>query len=152
MNEIINTNLISLDLKSKNKEDVIKELAKLIEENGNLTSSSEFVKAVLAREEQTSTGVGSEISIPHGKSEVVTKAAIAFARLAQPIEWESFDDKKVKLVFLLAVPAKSESDQHLKILSTLSRNLLNEDFKSDLLKAEDKEEVNSIIQNIFTVL
>jgi fructose-specific phosphotransferase system IIA component len=149
MDEIINTNLISLDLKVKNKEEVIKKMAKLIEKNGNLTSYDEFVKAVLAREEQTSTGVGKEISIPHGKSEGVKKAAVAFARLAQPIEWESFDDKKVKLVFLLAVPAKSESNQHLKILSTLSRNLLNEDFKSDLLQAKNRDEINSIIQNIF---
>ncbi|CCU80986.1 PTS system, fructose subfamily, IIA component [Halanaerobium saccharolyticum subsp. saccharolyticum DSM 6643] len=149
MNEIININLISLDLKAKNKEEVIKKMAKMIEENGNLTSSEEFVRSVLAREEQTSTGVGREISIPHGKSEGVKKAAVAFARLAQPVEWESFDDKKVKLVFLLAVPEKSESNQHLKILSTLSRNLLNEDFKRDLLQAENKEIINSIIQNIF---
>jgi fructose-specific phosphotransferase system IIA component len=149
MNDIINTNLISLDLKAKKKEEVIKELSKLIEKNGNLTSAVKFVNAVLAREEQTSTGVGSEIAIPHGKTAGVKKAAIAFARLVYPIEWESFDDKKVKLVFLLAVPEKSESNQHLKILSTLSRNLLNEDFKSDLLKAENKEEINSIIQNIF---
>jgi fructose-specific phosphotransferase system IIA component len=149
VNEIINTNLISLDLKAKNKEDVIKEMAEMIEENGNLTSCDDFIKSVLAREEQTSTGVGRGISIPHGKSEGVKKAAVAFARLDQPVEWESFDDKKVKLVFLLAVPEKSESNQHLKILSTLSRNLLNEDFKRDLLQAENKEIINSIIQNIF---
>lgn len=149
MNEIINSNLISLDLKAKNKEEVIKKMAKMIAKNGNLTSCDDFIKAVLAREEQTSTGVGSEISIPHGKSEGVKSAAVAFARLAQPVEWESFDDKKVKLVFLLAVPAKSESNQHLKILSTLSRNLLNEDFKRNLLQVENKEKTNSIIQNIF---
>jgi len=149
VNEIINSNLISLDLKAKNKEEVIKKMAKMIEKNGNLTSCDDFIKAVLAREEQTSTGVGREISIPHGKSEGVKNAAVSFARLAQPVEWKSFDDKKVKLVFLLAVPAKSESNQHLKILSTLSRNLLNEDFKRDLLQVETNEETNSIIQNIF---
>jgi fructose-specific phosphotransferase system IIA component len=149
MNEIINSNLISLDLEAKNKEEIIRKMAKLIEENGNLDSYDDYLEAVLTRENKTSTGVGSEISIPHGKSKGVKKAAVAFARLDKAIDWESFDDKKVKLVFLLAVPEASKGNEHLKILSTLSRNLLNDNFKKDLLNAENKEKVNSIIQNIF---
>lgn len=149
MNKIINTDLINLNLKAENKEDIIKKMAKLIEKNGNLYSYDDYIDAVLTREKQTSTGVGREISIPHGKSEGVKEAAVAFARLSQPVDWKSFDDKKVKLVFLLAVPKESKNDQHLKILSTLSRNLLNEDFKNDLLKAENEEKINSIIQDIF---
>lgn len=149
MNEIINTNLITLDLEAEDKEDVIREMARLIDENGNLDSYDDFVESVLMREDKTSTGVGSEISIPHGKSKGVKKAAVAFARLDKAIDWKSFDDKMVKLVFLLAVPAASESSEHLKILSTLSRNLLNADFKNKLLNAENEEKINSIIQNIF---
>lgn len=149
MDNIINKNLIILDLSLKDKEEVIKKLAALIENNGNLNSYDEYVKSVLERENQTSTGVGREIAIPHGKSTAVKKPAVAFARLESPINWESFDDKGVKLVFLLAVPEESKSNQHLKILSTLSRNLLNDEFKNDLLMAQKEQEVNSIIQNIF---
>lgn len=150
MNNIINENLIILDLELENRKEIIKKLATLIKDNGNLSSYDEYVQSVLNREKQTSTGVGRGISIPHGKSKGVKEPAVAFARLKRKIDWESFDDEGVKLVFLLAVPEESESNQHLKILSTLSRNLLNDEFKENLLVAKDKEEVNSIIQNIFS--
>ncbi|SFL41228.1 PTS sugar transporter subunit IIA [Halanaerobium salsuginis] len=149
MNKIINQDLISLDLKAVNKDQVIKKLAQLINQNGNLSSYQDYLTAVFEREEKTSTGVGREIAIPHGKSAGVVEAAVAFARLAEPIGWESFDNEAVRLVFLLAVPAESESNQHLKILSTLSRNLLNEDFKNELLQAESAAIANEIIQTIF---
>jgi len=152
MGSLINEDLIVLDMEGEDRDSIIKSLGELIDRNGNLNSVAEYLQTVFEREEKSSTGVGYGIAIPHGKSEGVDKPAIAFARLKEAVEWESFDDKPVKLVFLLAVPAKSESNEHLKILSTLSRNLLNEEFKDNLISAENTEDINDILSKMFSTI
>ncbi len=149
MDSLINENLIVLDMKWENRDSVIKALSELINYNGNLNSIDKYIQTVFEREDKSSTGVGNGIAIPHGKSIGVDKPAIAFARLKEGVEWKSFDDKAVELVFLLAVPDKNDSKEHLKILSTLSRNLLNEEFKDSLMSAQNKEEINQILTKMF---
>lgn len=148
-NEIINTNLVNLDLDSYTKVDAIKELSKLIDDEGRLTDYDIYVKSVLDREETFTTGIGMEVAIPHGKSEVVKTATIAFGKNENGIEWESMDGKPVKMVFLLAVPSGNGGDdnQHLKILAALSRKLMHDEFRDEILTA-DKEEVVRIISEL----
>ncbi|GAB6099564.1 PTS sugar transporter subunit IIA [Halanaerocella petrolearia] len=149
MGELINENLIEFGLKGQTKEEIIKSLAELINETGNLESLDDYYKTLLEREEKASTGIGNEIAIPHGKSNSVKEPTIAFARLKEGVSWEAIDDQSVKLVFLLAIPEESKSDGHLKILATLSRNLLNDEFKKNLMTADTKKEVNQILTKMF---
>ncbi|GAB6099210.1 PTS sugar transporter subunit IIA [Halanaerocella petrolearia] len=149
MNNLINERLIRLDISGENKNEVIKSLASLINESGRLESLDQYYDSLLAREDKSSTGIGNQIAIPHGKSNSVKEPTMAFARLKEGVNWKAIDDEPVKLVFLLAIPEESKTDGHLKILSALSRNLLNDDFKKQLLNAQTKKEVNKILTQMF---
>ena len=113
--ELLNVNLIKLELTSKTKEDVIIEMATILDENGKLLDKDKYVKAVQDREKEFSTGIGMGIAIPHGKSSGVKEAALVFGRSVNGIDYQSMDDELANIFFLIAVPEES-SDEHLKIL------------------------------------
>jgi len=143
--EILNVNLIKLELNSKTKEDVITEMATILDENGKLLDKNIYIKAVKDREKEFSTGIGMGIAIPHGKSSGVKEAALVFGRSANGIDYQSMDDELAHLFFLIAVPEES-SDEHLKILSQLSRKLMHKDLRESLMKATSPEEVITLLE------
>ena len=143
--ELLNVNLIKLELTSKTKEDVIKEMAKLLEENGKLLDKDKYIKAVLDREKEFSTGIGMGIAIPHGKSSGVKEPALVFGRSSGGIDYQSMDDELAHLFFLIAVPEES-SDEHLKILSQISRKLMHSELRDSLMKASTSEEIITLLE------
>jgi PTS system fructose-specific IIA component len=145
---LINRNLIVLDLDAKCKTEVIKKMIDLAYKEDRIISKEDFLKCVLEREEEISTGVGNSIAIPHGKSETVKEALIVFAKLKNGIDWESMDSEKVDLIFLLGVPERNKENLHLKILAQLSRKLMDEDFVKLLRNAATGDEVYYILSSI----
>ncbi|WP_026477764.1 PTS sugar transporter subunit IIA [Alkaliphilus transvaalensis] len=138
--DILNKELMILDLQSITKEEVIQELIKPLLKEGIVTDEVSFLKTVMEREEQSTTGIGMGIAIPHGKSSVVKAPAIVFGKSKNGVEFQSLDEEPSYIFFLIAVPENS-NDQHLKVLSQLSRKLMNEDIRENLLKATTKEDV-----------
>jgi len=145
---LINEQIISLELSAESKEAAIKIMADKLLESGFLSDRDKYVEAVLVREQKGSTGVGFEIAIPHGKSAGVKRSALAIAKLNEPIDWQSLDDRPVKMFFLIAVPQEQAGDEHLKILSSLSRKLIHEEFRNQLLAAKTPTEIIDIIKTI----
>jgi fructose-specific phosphotransferase system IIA component len=141
---LINENLIKLDLESKQKSDVIVEIVELLFKAGKVMDKDSFIKSVSEREKLGSTGIGKGIAIPHGKSDVVTDVVIAFGRSCSGIDFDALDDKPVHLIFLLAAP-KNVGGVYLKALSQLSRLLRQEDFRDELLKADDKKQIMDVL-------
>lgn len=139
--------LMVLDSKAKTKIEVIESLANLALQNNKVNSAEAFVRAVLAREAEYSTGVGFQIAIPHGKDESILEPVLLYARV-QDIDWQSMDDQPVKAVFMIGVPAQSEGQIHLQILAKLSRSLMKDEFREALFKAQSKEEVLSLFQSL----
>lgn len=149
MKEIINKKLIKLDLQGNNKEEVIKELSGLIKNDGRLNDYDAYIEEVFSREELTTTGLGYGIAIPHGKCDAVDIPSVAFGRVKKGIDWASLDGEPVNLVFLLAVPKEAESDQHLRILAALSRKLIDDEFRKELLEVENEDRLLELLSNIF---
>jgi fructose PTS system EIIA component len=145
---LINENLIVLNLNAKDKNDAILELAALAHKDGKIISIDEYIESVFEREKSYSTGVGNGIAIPHGKSKAVKEAMIVFGKLAGGIEWDSLDDKPVDLIFLLGVPDQNVDNLHLKILSQLSRKLMNDDFIELLRNAKTSSDVMTVLSDI----
>ncbi|MDI3501441.1 MAG: fructose system component [Thermoanaerobacter sp.] len=145
---LINKNLVTLNLEAKNKEEAITKLAELAQKEGKITSIDEYVKSVLDREKTYTTGVGNGIAIPHGKSKAVKEAMIVFGKTTDGIEWDSLDGKPVNLIFLLGVPEENVDNVHLKILSQLSRKLMNDSFIEMLKKAVTVEEILNALSDI----
>ncbi|SHH50212.1 PTS system, fructose-specific IIA component [Caloranaerobacter azorensis DSM 13643] len=147
--DLINKDLINLNLKAKTKEDVLKEITKMINDDNRLNSEQLYYDKLLEREKQFSTGVGYGIAIPHAKTDAVKMPTMVIIRLSSPIEWQSIDDKQVNLVIGLAVPENQSDNTHLKIISKLSMRLMEDDFRRDLMKAENKDDILNLINLVF---
>ncbi|GCD12973.1 PTS sugar transporter subunit IIA [Clostridium tagluense] len=143
--ELLNVNLIKLELKSKTKEDVIKEMVTILDRDGKLLDVDKYLQAVLDRETEFSTGIGMGIAIPHGKSSGVKEPALVFGRSVDGIDYQSMDDELAHIFFLIAVPEES-SDEHLKILGQISRKLMHSELRDSLMKASSAEEIITLLE------
>ena len=142
--DLLTKKSINLNVKASNKKDIIEQAVELMEQNGNINNKEEYLKLVMKREEEGSTGVGEGIAIPHGKGNVISKPGLVAMVIPDGVDFESLDGKPVKLLFLIAAP-DSKDNLHLKVLSRLSALLMNEKFRKDLLNAKSKEEFLKII-------
>ena len=142
--DLITKKSINLNVKASNKKDIIEQAVELMEQNGNINNKEEYLKLVMKREEEGSTGVGEGIAIPHGKGNVISKPGLVAMVIPDGVDFEALDGKPVKLLFLIAAP-DSKDNLHLEVLSRLSALLMNEKFRKDLLNAKSKEEFLKII-------
>lgn len=142
LSTILDVNVIQTGMKVKNKEEAIYELSNLLLKEKYITDIEVFMKDVYVREGQGQTGVGNYISIPHGRSDAVSKVGVAIGILEDEIEWESLDGKGVKGVILFAVGNDTEGAMnHLKLLSSFARKLGNDEVIEQLLAANNKVSV-----------
>lgn len=141
--DICNKELICLNLEVKNKEDAIMKMAECIYKNGYVNDVEKYVKNVLDREEELTTGFGDGLAMPHGKASCVTKAALMIARFTEPIEWGSLDNKPVDIAFLLAIPEENEEDGniHLKMLTSIASKLGSTKSVAEMRKLETKDKI-----------
>lgn len=146
MNKVITEELINLDMKSMNKEDAIKELAKKVFQSGRIDNYDQYIESVFERESMTSTGIGFQIAIPHGKCKTVKSTTVAFGRLNDDIEWQSLDGLGARFIFLLAIPETCHGDEHLRIIAHLSRKLIHEDFREKLAVATKPQEIVQLLE------
>lgn len=142
--DLISTASIDLNVKAKNKEELIEKAVKLMTKNGNIKDEQKYLELVTQREKQSSTGIGEEIAIPHGKGECITAPGVSAMVIPEGADFESLDGKPVKLLFLIAAPDTKENI-HLEVLSRLSTLLMDENFRKKLINAKTKEEFIEII-------
>ncbi|WP_297406683.1 PTS sugar transporter subunit IIA [uncultured Cetobacterium sp.] len=138
--DYMSENLIELNLKSKNKEEALKELSQLIEKSSKITSKEVVYKALLEREGLGSTGIGKEVAIPHAKTDAAEGLTIAFGISRDGIDFKSMDKNKVKIFFVFASPLK-DSQIYLKVLARISRLIRDEKFREKLLHCKSSIEV-----------
>lgn len=147
MTQIIIPELVSLDADlGATKDDVIRSLSQMVAASGRATSADGLYQSALEREAKSPTGLPGGIGIPHCRSEAVTEASLAFARLNPPIDFRA-PDGPAELIFLIAAP-EGGGDTHLQLLTKLARSLVKEDFKQALRDASSPQEVVDIIQNV----
>ena len=100
----------------------------------------EIREAIISREKIMSTGIGQGLAIPHGKTDAITQNYAAFARLKEPIEFNSIDSKPVQLIFLMVSPY-SDQRSHIRLLSRVSTLMNYDDFRSNLLNVPNHEDL-----------
>ena len=139
--------LISLNLKSKNKEDVLMELAGLIGVSPDVDNTGNAIyKALVEREKLGSTGIGKGVAIPHAKTDAAEKLTIAFGISNEKIDFKALDNENVNLFFVFASPIK-DSQVYLKVLARISRLIREESFRNELLACKTPKEVLECINN-----
>ncbi|MGM0507737.1 MAG: PTS sugar transporter subunit IIA [Fusobacteriota bacterium] len=142
--DFISEELISLDLKAKNKEEVLSELVDLMDKSENITDKKECYNALVEREKLGSTGIGKQVAIPHAKTTHAKKLTIGFGISKKGIEFDSLDELDTKIFFVFASPEK-DSHKYLKILARISRLIRNKSFRKNLLEAETEKEILDLI-------
>src|SRR5690606_36590885 len=131
---------IILDLKAGSKQEVLAEMISQLDKAGKLTDSKLFQADILAREEQSTTGIGDGIAIPHAKSKAVKSPAIGFGRSREGLDYQSLDGQPAHLFFMIAA-TEGANDDHLEALSRLATFLMDSKFRDRMLAATTKEEV-----------
>lgn len=127
-------------LQVSDKEDAIRTLCASIAKHIPGISTEVLFHAVMERERIMSTGVGKGLAIPHGKVNGLETSELAFARLDKPIEYGSIDQAPVSMVFLVVGP-ESQSSNHIRLLSRISRLMNNDTFRNALLGCVTSEQI-----------
>lgn len=149
--DYMSEDLISLKLKSKNKDDVLMELADLIAVSPEVHNEENVIyKALIEREKLGSTGIGKGVAIPHAKTDAADRLTIAFGISKEKIDFKSLDNENVNIFFVFASPMK-DSQVYLKVLARISRLIREEEFRNELLACKIPAEVIECINKKETV-
>ncbi len=138
--EVLEENLVQTNLPGATKEEIINAMIDLVAKSPRVIDKEKVRQAIFEREKIMSTGVGNGFAIPHGKTEAVSDIVAAFATTARPIDYQSLDEKPVRLVFLL-IGKDNMVGPHIKLLSRISRLMGKEDFRNRLLELKTPHEV-----------
>lgn len=142
--DLLDKRSISLTAAPKSKEEALNEAIALMAESGKINDTEGYRRQVFAREEESTTGVGEGIAIPHGKCVAVNRPGLAAMVIKDGVDFESLDGEPVTLLFLIAAP-DTKDNVHLDVLSKLSMMLMDEEFTKNLRNASTAEEFLEII-------
>ena len=142
--DLLKSASLALNTKPTSKTNAIEMLADLMDKSGNLSDKNQYLKDVMIREKEGTTGLGDGIATPHAKSIGVRAAGLAAMTVPGGLEFESLDGKPARLFFMVAAPA-SANDTHLELLQQLSMMIMDPDFKEALIAAKTKEEFLKLI-------
>lgn len=142
--DLLDKNSISLNAAPADKKETLDLAVKLMAKSGKLSDVEKYRAQVYAREEESTTGIGEGIAIPHGKCDAVKAPGLAAMVIKNGVEYESLDGEPVTLLFLIAAP-NTKDNVHLDVLSKLSVMLMDENFTTSLRNAKSVDEFLQII-------
>ena len=137
--DLLDARSILLNASPKSKNEALDQIVDLMVKSEKINDKEAYRKQVYAREEESTTGVGEGIAIPHGKCSAVNAPGLAAMIIKDGVDFESLDDEPVKVLFLIAAP-DTKDNVHLDVLSKLSVLLMDENFVAKLIKAGSPEE------------
>lgn len=147
-NNVIRNDMIFLNKKINSKQEALLFLTEKAQQVGVINRQNEFLNKVLDREAIVSTAVGYQIAMPHGKSTVVQQPFVGFLRTTELFNWSEQDNEMVNMIFLIGVPEENEDNIHLKVISQLSKNLLNDSFREQLENLQNNTQIYSLLSSI----
>ena len=142
--DLLDKRSVLLDAKPKSKNEALDQIVELMDRSGKIRDLEAYRKQVYLREEESTTGIGEGIAIPHGKCDAVERPGLAAMVVKDGVDFDSLDGEPVTLMFLIAAP-NTEDNVHLDVLSKLSVLMMDEDFSRSLREAKSVEEFLAII-------
>ena len=142
--DLLDKNSISLNAAPADKKETLDLAVELMAKSGKLSDVEKYREQVYAREEESTTGIGEGIAIPHGKCDAVKAPGLAAMVIKNGVEYESLDGEPVTLLFLIAAP-NTKDNVHLDVLSKLSVMLMDENFTTFLRNTKSVDEFLQII-------
>ena len=142
--DLLDVRSISLNAAPADKSQTLDAAVSLMTRSGKINDEEAYRKQVYAREEESTTGIGEGLAIPHGKGDAVEKPGLAAMVIPGGVDFDSLDGEPVTLLFLIAAP-NTEDNIHLDVLSKLSVMLIDEEFTESLRNASSVDEFMDII-------
>lgn len=142
--DLLDKRSILLDAAPKTKNEALDQIVELMDKSEKISDLEAYRKQVYLREEESTTGIGEGIAIPHGKCDAVKRPGLAAMVIKDGVDFEALDDEPVTLMFLIAAP-NTEDNVHLDVLSKLSVLMMDEEFSKSLREAKSVEEFLAII-------
>lgn len=143
INDLLLKDAMIMDLQATDKKGAIDEMVAKLYEVGRISDIAVYKEGILAREAQTSTGLGDGIAMPHAKNQAVNEATVLFAKSKTGVDYEALDGQPTYLFFMIAAP-EGASDTHLQALAALSRLLIDPEFVEKLKKAPTADAVQQL--------
>ncbi len=143
INDLLQKKLMIMDLQATDKQSAIEEMVQRLYEEKIISNIEEFKAGILAREAQTSTGLGDGVAMPHAKNAAVLQPAVLFAKSPQGLDYEALDGQPTSLFFMIAAP-EGANDTHLQALAALSGRLIDADFLTKLNQAQTPDDVQML--------
>jgi mannitol/fructose-specific phosphotransferase system IIA component (Ntr-type) len=145
LSELLQGSRIKVPLGGATKDDLLRELVDLVAPPADAAARDAILAAVREREQLLSTGIGSGVAIPHGKTPVVDELVLAAGVAARPVDFDALDGQPVEVFFLLVGP-ESASGAHIKVLSRISRLLRREQLRNSLRAAKSSDEFLDVVR------
>lgn len=142
--DLLDKNSINLNASPQNKKEALDQAVELMARSGKINDVEAYRKQVYAREEESTTGVGEGIAIPHGKCSAVNAPGLSAMVIKDGVDFDSLDGEPVNILFLIAAP-DTEDNVHMDVLSKLSVLLMDEEFVAGLKEAKNVDEFLSLI-------
>lgn len=143
INELMLKDAMIMDLQATDKKGAIDEMVAKLYAVGRISDIEVYKEGILAREAQTSTGLGDGIAMPHAKNSAVKEATVLFAKSNAGVDYEALDGQPTYLFFMIAAP-EGANDTHLQALAALSRLLIDPDFVAKLKTATTADQVQQL--------
>lgn len=144
--DLLDKRSISLDASPASKQEALDQAVALMVKSGKIRDEETYRKQVYLREEESTTGIGEGIAIPHGKCDAVVKPGLAAMVVKNGVDFDSLDGEPVHLIFLIAAP-NTEDNIHVDVLSKLSVLMMDETFVEKLRQAKSVEEFLQIVDD-----
>lgn len=138
---------IYVDENSKTQDEAYKFIAKIAKKHGYVKSEEEYYNGLWKREEEATTGFNDGIAIPHSKDATVIKPGMFLIKFKNGIEWNSLDGKAIETAFALTIP-EDGAENHLKILSAIATELINDDFRNNIVTETNKDKLYKLVSQI----
>lgn len=146
LTHILQPACIRVPLSSRDKSSAIIELIETLDEVGQLKDKEAVKQVVFAREETRSTGIGSGIAIPHGKCNAVKELVMALGIAHESIDFDSVDGRPVRIIILVVSP-QDQTGAHIQALASISRLMLDEQFREALVNSTTPDEAYRLLQD-----
>ncbi len=147
LSKFCSEDLITFDLKSADKDNVLKELVELASKSKLVKDPEQLIKDVKDREELVTTGVGYGVAFPHAKTKSTKGIVIAFGRSDKGIDFDAMDHKPVNLFFLIAAP-EDAIGAHLNVMARLSYIMKSEENRKKLMEVTSPGELLQMIDTV----
>ncbi|WP_436951153.1 fructose-specific PTS transporter subunit EIIC [Staphylococcus shinii] len=145
--DVFDKDVIKIVDKKNTRDEAIDDLIDQLDKSDYIIDKKELKDAVLKREAEATTAIGMNVAIPHAKSSAVKQPVVAVMNNKHGIDWESLDGTLPNIVFLIAVPNDS-NDTHLKLLQRLSRTLMDDDIRQQLIEATHTQQIYDLLKEI----